>query len=68
LTALERHYTVKEIAEIWNLSDDTVRRIFQDLPGVLKVGSGSMLRKKRGYVTLRIPESVVEWVHQEKTE
>jgi hypothetical protein len=29
LIAIERHYTVKEVAEMWKISDDTVRRIFR---------------------------------------
>lgn len=65
--ALEKHYTAQEIADLWGLSQDTIRRIFQDEPGVLKLGevSGRMARKmKRTYVSLRIPESVVVRVHQ----
>lgn len=62
---LELHYTVGEIAEKWNVGDNTVRRIFADEPGVLTIGKGSRLiggRKKkllRRYLTLRIPESVL---------
>jgi hypothetical protein len=32
-----RHYTVKEIAKIWNLSADTVVRIFENEPGVIVI-------------------------------
>lgn len=35
LTIGERHYTVAEVSEAWNLSADKVRRLFQDEPGVL---------------------------------
>jgi hypothetical protein len=59
----ERHYTVAEIAEIWNLSRDVVRKIFEGEPGVLVFGDDSS-RSKRGYHTLRIPESVAERVHR----
>jgi len=59
----ERHYSVSEIAEIWNLSHDAVRKIFQDEPGVLVLGDHEA-RNKRRYTTLRIPESVVARVHQ----
>ena len=61
-------YTVPEIAERWKVSDDTVRRIFFDEPGVLKIGSPSRLaggRKKslrRHWFLLRIPHSVFERV------
>jgi hypothetical protein len=58
----ERHYTVAEIAAMWNLSKDAVRRMFQDEPGVLVLGARSSGRKRR-YTTLRIPQSVLEKVH-----
>ena len=47
---IERHYAVTEIAEMWNLSADKVREIFENEPGVLVIGernpgtSGVMLR------------------------
>jgi hypothetical protein len=61
--ASERHYTVAEVAAMWNLSKDTVRRMFQNAPGVLVLGARSSGRK-RGYLTLRIPQSVLERVHR----
>ena len=60
-TEMERHYSPNEIAERLNLSSRTVRRMFQDEPGVLKLGE-PFKAKKRGYVTLRIPESVLRRV------
>ena len=30
----ERHYAVTEIAEMWDLSADKVRELFEDAPGV----------------------------------
>jgi hypothetical protein len=59
---VERHYAVVEIAAMWKLSRDKVRDLFQDEPGVLVIGQQSSRRKRR-YVTLRIPRSVVERVH-----
>jgi hypothetical protein len=59
---VERHYAVMEIAEMWKLSTDKVRDLFEDEPGVLVIGHRSSRRKRR-YVTLRIPQSVVERVH-----
>ena len=60
----ERHYTAAEVAAMWSLSKDTVRRMFQDEPGVLVLGGRSSSRKRR-YVTLRIPLSVLERVHRQ---
>jgi len=59
---IERHYAVAEIAELWNLSPDKVRELFENEPGVLVIGERSP-RHKRRYVTLRIPQKVLERVH-----
>jgi AraC-like DNA-binding protein len=61
--ALERHYSVGELAERWGLSERTIRRIFSKEPGVLQL-THEETRSKRGYSTLRIPESVVQRVHR----
>jgi hypothetical protein len=58
----ERHYSVAEIAEMWNLSTDKVRELFENEPGVLVIGERSP-RHKRRYVTLRVPQTVLEMVH-----
>jgi hypothetical protein len=59
----ERHYSVPEIAETWNLSREVIRKLFEGEPGVLVIGNDSS-RSKRGYHTLRIPVSVMERVHR----
>lgn len=64
--ALERHYSVLQIAEMWSLSEKTVRRMFEKEEGVLLWGSPET-RRKRGYITLRIPESVMLRVHFQRT-
>jgi len=58
----ERHYAVVEIAQLWNLSTDKVRELVQNEPGVLVIGERRP-RHKRRYVTLRIPQSVLERAH-----
>jgi len=62
-TFAERHYSVPEVAAMWNLSPDAIRRIFQGEPGVLVLGGSESTRKRR-YTTLRIPESVLMRVHR----
>jgi hypothetical protein len=64
--ALERHFTPKELADLWLLHESTIRRLFVDEPGVLKYGKTSRHDGKRDYVTLRIPESVVKRVHAKR--
>ena len=65
-TALERHYRPDELAETWGLSVKVIREIFSSEPGVLKVDRPER-RNKRGYCTMRIPESVVVRVHKRLT-
>ena len=62
MSAFEKHYTVQEIAEMWHLSETVVRKLFRDEHGVIKIDAPER-RFKRGYCTLRIPESVAERVH-----
>lgn len=61
--ALERHLTVKKIAELWGLSENSVREIFKAEPGIVRIQRPGS-RCKRGYTSIRIPESVVERVHR----
>ena len=59
----ERHYSVAEVCEMWSLSPQVIRELFEHEPGVLVVGSEAT-RTKRRYRTLRIPETVLERVHR----
>jgi AraC-like DNA-binding protein len=63
--AFETHYSVPQIAAMWHMSEKTVRRIFEGEPGVLRWGEAETMRK-RGYQSLRIPQSVVIRVHQRR--
>jgi hypothetical protein len=62
----ERLYTPKDLADLWQLSENSIRRMFQDEPGVFVLGD-SNARGKRGYCTLRIPGTVVERVFRKRT-
>ena len=62
--ATEKHYSPAEIAKMWGVSVDTVRQVFRERTGVLKIGENST-RYKRGYQTLRIPESLMVEVYAE---
>jgi hypothetical protein len=55
------------VAALWSLSDDSIRQIFRDQPSVLEIGSLER-RFTRGYISLRIPESVIQRVHTELCE
>lgn len=60
----ERHYSVAELAEAWNLSKDTIIRMFLNQPGVLVLEQKRKGARRR-HRTLRIPKSVAELVHKE---
>ena len=65
LPTWERHYTVGELAARWGYGRTTVRRWFEDEPGVLRQGEDRLRRgRKRPYVSLRIPESVAMRVYR----
>jgi hypothetical protein len=47
----EQHYTVIELAALWNLHADTLRLLFRNRAGVLKI-SRPATRTKRGCTSL----------------
>jgi len=53
----EQHFTPSQIAKQWGLSVYTVRRMFADVPGVLKIG------QKGKHVSLRIPGRLLQAYH-----
>jgi len=57
--ALERHFSAKETAELWGLCENSVRQLFKNEPGVVRIQRPTS-RWKRAYTTLRIPKSVLE--------
>lgn len=63
----EQHFTPRELAQGWGLSDDTIRRWFENEPGVLKGGVDGR-RGRRRKMFLRIPASVAQRVYRERTE
>jgi len=58
----EKHYKATDLAKVWGLSPDAIRRLFKNEPGVLRHVSNKQ-SSKRAYTTLLIPESVVRRVH-----
>ena len=64
----EQHFEPSELAKLWKLDATTIRKIFQDQPGVFKHGKSNRRDGKRDYVTLRIPKSVAERVYRERSE
>ena len=61
-SAFETHFAVEDLARVWGMSEDFVRRLFLKEPGV--VVFYNQRPGRRVYRTLRIPESVALRVHQ----
>jgi hypothetical protein len=59
----EHHFSPTELAKYWDVSPETIRIIFRNEPGVLRIPS-RRAGKQRAYVTLKIPQSVAERVHR----
>ncbi len=61
--AFEKHFSVRELAGLWGLSERTIRRIFANEAGVISWGRNES-RSKRAYKTMRIPESTAQRVYR----
>jgi hypothetical protein len=64
--AEDKHYTPSELSKMWHLSPNTIRRLFSDEAGVLKITAGPPSARKvrlRRLVQLRIPVRVAMRVH-----
>jgi hypothetical protein len=62
MSTSEKHFTCRQIGLDWGMHAETVRPLFEKLPGVLKIVHKAT-RTKRGYVSLRIPQTIVDRVH-----
>lgn len=60
----EKHFSIIELANLWGLAPDTIRPLFINRQGVLKIVRPES-RRKRVYTTLRIPASVADKVYAE---
>jgi hypothetical protein len=59
----ERHYSPAEVAKLWCLDVETIRRLFENESGVLALRA-PFKKGRRRYTTLRIPQSVLERVYR----
>ena len=68
MSATEQHYSVSEVMKLWHWSRQTVIRMFENEPGIIRIGHEGSLpqgrrKRKRRHWTLSIPESVLVRVH-----
>src|SRR5215475_1544978 len=57
--AFERHYRIGELARIWGLGRETVRKLIKDDPGVVKIRMG----RKKAHTIYSVPESAARRIH-----
>jgi hypothetical protein len=57
--AFERHYRIGELARMWRLGRETIRRLIKDEPGVIKIRMGC----RKAHTTYSVPESVARRIH-----
>jgi hypothetical protein len=57
--SFEKHYRIGELAEMWGLGRETVRRLVKDDPGVIKIRMG----RKKTHTVYSIPESAARRIH-----
>ncbi|HTV55314.1 MAG TPA: hypothetical protein VMI06_10390, partial [Terriglobia bacterium] len=55
----ERHYRVGDLARLWGLGRETVRKLVKDEPGVIKIRMG----RKKAHTVYSVPESVARRIH-----
>ena len=55
----EKHYRISDLAELWGLGRETVRKLVKDEPGVIKIRQG----RKKAHTTYSVPESTARRIH-----
>ncbi|NUN00039.1 MAG: hypothetical protein HUU41_02905 [Bryobacteraceae bacterium] len=55
----ERHYRIGELAKMWGLGRETLRKLVKDDPGVIKIRLG----KKKAHTIYSVPESAAHRIH-----
>jgi hypothetical protein len=58
-TPFEKHYRIGELARIWGLGRETVRKLIKDDPGVIKIRMG----RKKAHTVYTVPESAARRIH-----
>jgi hypothetical protein len=58
----EKHYTPEEVGELWHLSANKIRQLFENEPDVIK-DEKPETRNRRGHCSLRISETAMRRVY-----
>ncbi len=58
-TTFEKHYRIGELARMWGLGRETVRKLVKDDPGVVKIRMG----QNKAHTVYSVPESAARRIH-----
>jgi hypothetical protein len=58
-TPFEKHYRISDLARLWGLGRETVRKLVKDDPEVIKVRMG----RKKAHTIYSIPESAARRIY-----
>ena len=58
-TTFERHYRISDLARLWSLGRERVRKLVKDDPGVVKIRMG----RKKAHTIYSVPESAAQRIH-----
>jgi len=58
-TTFEKHYRISDLARLWGLGRETVRKLVKDDPGIVKVRLG----RKKAHTIYSVPESAAQRIH-----
>lgn len=61
--ALQRHFTISELAELWHYSYNFLRPRFENHPAVVRSGQEESMHRRRK-IQIRVPESVALEVYE----
>lgn len=56
----EKHYRISDLAEMWCLGRETIRKMLVNEPGVIKIRLG----RRQSHTTYSVPASVAERIHR----
>jgi len=58
-TPFEKHYRIGELAQLWGLGRETVRKLVKNEPDVIKIRMG----RKKAHTVYSVPESAARRIH-----
>lgn len=58
-TTFEKHYRISDLARLWGLGRETVRKLVKDDPEVVKIRMG----RKKAHTIYSVPESAARRIH-----